>query len=192
VSAVTWTRSDGTYVAIEPSAADVAEHADTLRDWYNLAANAAMMGNTAEMSRDDVLDYWAATGERRARGFLLFKGDELVGDAELRNIADGRAEFSIMIGALHTQGRGLGATFTAMLHVLAFRTLGVNRIYVQPLPENERVQRMELRLGYERDDSPEAKAFADDDRAITMSIGRDRFAEANAAAWREVAVVQSL
>ena len=181
---VRWQRENALYRAIEPTAQLIDEHADTLRDWYNLPSNAAMMGNTVEMSRDDVVEYWAGIAERTARGFLLFVEDNLAGDAELRNITSARAEFSIMIGA--DQGRGLGATFSAMLHVFAFRSLGLERVYVQPKPENIRVQRMELRLGYALDDSPEARALADEERDITMSISRAMFAERNAAAWNEV------
>jgi RimJ/RimL family protein N-acetyltransferase len=181
---VRWLREGVLYRAIEPSARLVDEHADTLLAWYNLPSNAAMMGNTVEMSRDDVVEYWATVTERAARGFLLFVDDDLAGDAELRNLTRERAEFSIMIGS--NQGRGLGATFSAMVHVFAFRALGVERIYVQPKPENVRVQRMELRLGYAIDNSPEARALVDDQRDVTMSISRRVFAEKNPEAWRDV------
>lgn len=184
---ITWRRHDVLHRAIEPG--DVAAHAGALCDWYNLPENAALMGNTAVMTTADVLEYWAERPARRARGFLLFADDALVGDAELRNIVDGRGEFSLMIGALATQGRGFGGTFAAMVHVFAFRILGLERVYVQPLPENVRVQRLERRLGYSLDDSPEARAFADDDRAITMSIDRAAFEANNAEAWREVIAV---
>jgi RimJ/RimL family protein N-acetyltransferase len=179
-----WHRDDITYRACEPDDALIVSHAETLRDWYNAPNNAAMMGNTVAMTRDDVIEYWAAVKARAARGFLLFVGDELAGDAELRNVTSERAEFSIMIGA--KQGRGLGATFSAMLHVFAFRVLGVQRIYVQPKPENVRVQRMELRLGYAIDNSPEARALVDEERDLTLSITRDTFAAVNPDAWREV------
>jgi RimJ/RimL family protein N-acetyltransferase len=181
-----WQREGVLYRAIEPSHALLTEHGDTLRDWYNLPQNAAMMGNTVEMSRDEVIEYWSTVADRAARGFLLFVDDALAGDAELRNITSDRAEFSLMIGALAEQGRGLGATFAAMLHVFAFRVLGIERVYVQPKPENVRVQRMELRLGYAIDNSPEARALVDDERDITMSITRDVFAEHNADAWHNV------
>ena len=89
-----WERSGSIYRAVEPHAALVERHAETLRDWYNLPPNAALMGNTVEMTRDDVLEYWAAVSERTARGFLLFLGEELAGDAELRNVTGERAEYS--------------------------------------------------------------------------------------------------
>ncbi len=170
----------GDHVAREPE--DVEPHVSLLRAWYN--ANAAMMGNTVEMTDDDVREYWRTVGERRARGFLLFVRGELVGDVELRNIHDDYAEFSIMIGA--RQERGLGGVFARIAHVVAFRELGLSRVYVQPKPENVRVQRLERRLGYELDSSPIARALADDEHAITMSIDRDTFRRLNAAAWDEV------
>lgn len=183
---LTYARDGAVFRAVEPDAELVSKHAATLRDWYNVPANASMMGNTVEMSRDDVLEYWAGVQERKARGFLLFLDDSLCGDAELRNVECGRAEFSIMIGPLGQQGRGLGGTFAMMLHVFAFRVLGLDRVYVQPKPENVRVRRLEQRLGYELDSSPEARAFADDDEAITMSITRPAFEEKNASAISDV------
>lgn len=181
-----WLRDGSLYRVVEPSAAAVAAHAATLRDWYNLPANAAMMGNTVEMTSDDVLEYWAAVGARSARGLLLFLGDELAGDAELRNLTSERAEYSMMVGALAQQGRGLGATFAAMVHVWAFRELRLERVYVQPKPENVRVIRLERRLGYQPDDSAEARALCDDEGDLTMSITAAAFAENNPEAWRDV------
>jgi len=176
---VRYQREQVVFRAVEPTSELVADHAETLRDWYNTPANAEMMGNTVAMTTDDVLEYWSGVGERKARGFLLFVGDALAGDAELRNITARTAEFSLMIGALAEQGRGLGGTFAAMVHVFAFRVLGLDRIYVQPKPENVRVQRMERRMGYELDDSPEARALADDERDLTMSITRATFERVN-------------
>jgi RimJ/RimL family protein N-acetyltransferase len=173
---LTW----GDHVAREPD--DIAPHVVSLRRWYN--SNAAMMGNSVEMTEDDVREYWAGVAERRARGFLLFVGRELVGDFELRNIHDDYAEFSIMIGA--RQERGLGTRFAKIAHVLAFRELRLSRLYVQPKPENIRVQNLERRLGYELDDSALAKSLADDDTAMTMSITADTFRRLNADAWTEV------
>lgn len=188
-----WRREGVPYRIVEPTPAEVRIHAGVLADWYNVPANAALMGNTQPMSFADVVEYWAEVPARAARGFLLFVEDDLVGDAELRGIARGApggiAEFSLMIGAPSTQGRGLGGIFAAIVHVVAFRELGLSRIYVQPKPENVRVQALERRLGYERDDSAIAKGFADDDRAITMSIEAEVFAARNAGAWGEVAVV---
>lgn len=172
-------RESVVFRAAEPTSDVVAEHATTLRDWYNTPANAELMGNTVAMTTDDVLEYWSAVGERRARGFLLFVNDALAGDAELRNITANTAEFSIMIGAVAEQGRGLGGAFAALIHVFAFRVLGLERIYVQPKPENVRVQRMERRMGYELDHSPEARALADDERDLTMSITRATFERIN-------------
>lgn len=181
-----WVRDGRTFEAREPDAATVRTHVTRLRAWYNDASNAAMMGNETSMTDDDVLGYWADVPARSARGFLLFVDDALVGDAELRNVHDDVAEFSIMIGPHEGQGRGLGSTFAAIVHVFAFRELGLARVYVQPKPENVRVQKLERRLGYEPDDSPRARSFADDEDAITMSITAAAFAARNATALAEV------
>jgi RimJ/RimL family protein N-acetyltransferase len=180
-------RDGVTYRAVEPSHELVRAHANTLRAWYNTPANSQLMGNTVEMTVDDVLEYWRDVDKRNARGFLLFVDDVLAGDSELRHITHAYAEFSIMIGALAEQGRGLGGTFAALIHVFAFRELGLQRLYVPPKAENVRVHRLNFRLGYGVDNSPEARAFADDESDVTMSITRERFEAVNA--WtRDVTV----
>lgn len=183
---LSWTRDGRVFRAVEPDAALVDVHAARLAAWYNLEPNAALMGNTTHMSEDDVRAFWTEHQAGGARAFLLFADDVLAGDADLRNLADGHGEFAVMIGALEQQGRGLGTTFAAMVHVFAFRELGLDRLYVELKPENVRVQRLDRRLGYELDDSPEARALAEDDSAVTMSIGPQVFREKNDEAWRGV------
>lgn len=187
MTTLSWTRDGRAYRAIEPDEALVREHVETLRDWYNLPANAQLMGNTVEMTADDVLEYWATVSERSARAFLLFVDDALAGDADLRHIERGRAEYAIMIGPLGLQGQGLGRTFSAMVHAFAFRALRLERVYVELKPENVRVHRMDLRLGYAPDDSPHARSLAEDASAITMSLDRAAFERAQPEAMREVA-----
>ena len=173
-------RDGVTYRAVEPSPDEVRVHADALREWYNTPANSQLMGNTVEMTLDDVLEYWRDVDKRSARGFLLFVDDQLAGDSELRHITNDHAEFSIMIGPVAEQGRGLGGIFAAIVHVFAFRELGLRRLYVPPKAENVRVHNLNFRLGYELDESPEARSFADDASDVTMSITRERFEAVNA------------
>jgi RimJ/RimL family protein N-acetyltransferase len=183
-----WSRDGVRREVVEPTADEVRVYAGVLADWYNEPSNAALMGNTATMTVADVVEYWAGVRGRRARGFLLYADEQLVGDAELRGIDGRHAEFSIMIGARSLQGRGHGGSFAAIVHVVALRGLRLSRIYVQPKPENVRVLALERRLGYEPDDSPIAKGFADDDHAITMSIGAETFVDRNREAWSEVVI----
>ncbi|MBI2390424.1 MAG: GNAT family N-acetyltransferase [Deltaproteobacteria bacterium] len=186
MTTLSWTRDGRVFRAVEPDEALVAAHAETLRDWYNLPANAQLMGNTVEMTTDDVLEYWATVADRSARSFLLFVDGALAGDADLRNIEHGRAEYAVMIGPLGLQGQGLGRTFSAMVHVFGFRVLGLERVYVELKPENVRVHRMDLRLGYAPDHSPHARSLAEDPSAITMSIDRAAFERAQPEAMRDV------
>jgi RimJ/RimL family protein N-acetyltransferase len=164
--------------AVEPSTPDVTAAATLLAAWYNDAHNSAMMANQGPMHPGDVISFYEAIAGQRGRCFFLFVGDALVGDADFRHIDDGRAEFAIMIGDRTLQGKGLGKKFAIMLHELAFRSLGLERIYATFVPANLISMSMFEKLGYERDDSPRARAFADDDSDISMSVDRAHFCSA--------------
>lgn len=183
-----WPRDGVLFEAIEPAAELVGVHAPTLRRWYNAADNAPMMGGSGDMTDEDVVAFWRALRQGGGRGFLAFVDGALVGDMDLRNVSAGAAEFAIMIGDASQKGRGLGKVLAAMLHVFAFRELGLSRVYVQPKRENVRVQRLERALGYEPDDSPAARAYADDEGCLTMSLGAETFRERNVQAYREVEI----
>lgn len=187
--ALAWHSHDPSLRAIEPDEALVRRHASTLAGWYNASENATMMGAGAVMSEDDVIDFWRELRQGGARGFLCFSGEALVGDMDLRGeLARGHAEFAIMIGETREKGRGLGLAFATMIHVFAFRDLGLGRIYVTPKTENERVQRLNRRLGYVRDDGPLARSFLEpgDDESESQSIGEAELRSALPAAWTEV------
>ena len=63
-----------------------------------------------------------------------------------------------------------------MVHAFAFRVLGLAARLRRPIiPANAASQRLFEKLGYEPDDSPEARDFADEDSDLTMSIARARF-----------------
>ena len=94
-----------------------------------------------------------------------------MGDADFRNIEDGSGEFAIMIGGRASQGRGLGTRFGLMLHAFGFGTLGLERIYISVIPANAASRRLFEKLGYQIDDSPEAREFIDEESDIIMSLG---------------------
>ena len=106
---------------------------------------------------------------------LLWQQGVLAGDADFRNIRGGTAEFAILIGNRGTQGRGIGTRFAVILHVFAFRILRLARVYVSIIPSNAASRRLFEKLGYQIDDSPEARDTIDEDSDVTMSIDQDRF-----------------
>jgi RimJ/RimL family protein N-acetyltransferase len=164
--------------AIEPSMADVKAAASLLASYYNDAHNSAMMANQGPMRPEDVIVFYESIAARHGRCFFLYLGDALVGDADFRHIEDGLAEFAIMIGNRTLQGKGFGKKFAIMLHQLAFRSLGLERIYATFVPANLVSMHMFEKLGYERDDSPRARDFTDDDSDISMSVDMPGFCRA--------------
>jgi RimJ/RimL family protein N-acetyltransferase len=172
---VEWTRATDTLRVLEPDAAQVLALAPQLALYYNEPHNRSMMAHTQEMSIADVVEHYALLRAEQGRPLMLFAGGRLVGDADLRGIGDGRAELAIMVGDRALQGRGLGTAFGVMAHALAFRMLGLTRTCVSILPENDASRRLFERLGYLLDDSPAARAIADEPTDVTMSLERARF-----------------
>jgi len=157
--------------------AEVDAAAGQLAAWYNEEHNRAMMSNTVEMDTADVREHFATVGQEGGHTFLLYFDGRLLGDADLRHV-DPQArtgEFAILIGERSVQGRGLGTRFALILHALAFEKLGLDRIYVSIIPANSGSLRLFEKLGYQRDDSPAARAYIDEDDDVTMSFGRDEF-----------------
>ena len=109
------------------------------------------------------------------RLLLLEQDGELIGDADFRSFDTASAEYAIMIGARNLQGRGLGRKFTTMLHVWAFRGLGLDRVYVTILPTNRASVRLFERLGYGPDSSPRARDVIDEESDVTLSVQRSEF-----------------
>jgi RimJ/RimL family protein N-acetyltransferase len=178
---VEWLRAPETLRVIEPTVVEVRAFAAQLSAYYNEPHNRAMMAHTQEMSIADVVAHYDVLRAEQGRPLLLFSGGRLVGDADLRGIGGGRAELAIMIGERSLQGRGLGTAFGIMAHALAFRILGLTRTCVSILPDNAASRRLFERLGYEIDDSPAARAVADDSTDVTMSLERARFENRHAA-----------
>jgi RimJ/RimL family protein N-acetyltransferase len=163
------------FSAIEPTIAAISRYAVDLATAYNYPGNAQMMGNQQTMTSDDVIAYYREMADSGARQFLLFVDEQFVGDADLRDIHDGAAEFAFMIAAPSSQGQGLGTVFADMLHQFAFTQLGLIRLYVAIVPSNVASRRVFEKLGYQLDHSPAARSRADEDDDITMSISAAAF-----------------
>lgn len=181
-----WLREGRSFEAIAPDDELVHRHAAQLCGWYNAPENAAMMNGSGAMSHDDVIEFWRDLGADGGHGFFGYVDGELVGDADLRGLRAGTAEFAIMIGRAESKGRGIGRALAEMVHVFAFRDLGLARLYVPPQRDNTRVHALNASLGYARDDSDAARAFADSPACETYSIAAAAFRATHERAWREV------
>jgi RimJ/RimL family protein N-acetyltransferase len=169
---------------------------ETLRDAAPILAhayghpfNAAMMGHDEPFTEGEVIEHVEELVAEGGHAFLLTLDGVVVGDADLRGLdASSRtAELAIMLVPAAPDGesaqrRGLGTRFALLVHALAFRALGLERVFVAILPHNEGSQRLFAKLGYVPDDSPAARALVDDAAEVTLSIDRARFEALHAAA----------
>jgi hypothetical protein len=126
--------------------------------------------------------------ERGGRPFLLFLGDVLMGDADLRRLQGVSAEFAIMVGARAAQGRGWGTRFSVMVHALAFGVLGRRTVHLSIVPHNVGGRRCYEKVGYVEDAGPGARACCDLPTDVGMSLTRERFLELHGAAAASVRV----
>jgi RimJ/RimL family protein N-acetyltransferase len=165
--------------AYEPSPEEVAGFAPALAAFYNDAHNRAMMANTMAMTADEVREHYAELCSRGGRPFVLEVDGVLVGDADLRHVTLHSAELAILVGDRARQGQGLGRRFGLLLHGLAFSGLGLERLYASIIPSNLPSQRLFTWLGYRTDDSPDARAFADEPSDLTFSLARAEFQAAH-------------
>lgn len=168
--------------AIEPTLDEVRAHAATLAVGYNEPRNASLMGHTDSISADEVVEHYADMADEGARQFLLFVNGALAGDADLRGFHGGACEFAFMIGTPAAQGKGLGTRFATMIYAFAFEQLGLTDVYASVIPENVASKRVFEKLGCVLDDSPRARAFADEPGDLVMAIDRATFQRVNAAA----------
>ncbi|HEY3354682.1 MAG TPA: GNAT family N-acetyltransferase [Polyangia bacterium] len=178
---VEWRAAD-TLRVVDPTMAEVAAAADTLAAYYNEPYNRGMMAHEAEMTAAEVVEHFARLRGEGGRPVLLERDGLLVGDADLRRIVPPTAEFAIMVGVRSAQGQGLGLRFAVMAHALAFGPLGLERVYCSIIPANAASRRMFEKLGYLPDDSPAARAYADEADDVTLSLAASRFRELHAAA----------
>ena len=174
---VNWQGPDGLLRAVEPTRDEVIATAGELAAYYNESHNRTMMAHETIMSIDDVVEHHESLWAEGGRPFLLYAGDTMMGDADLRCIEGGIAEFAIMVGQRPSQGRGLGTRFGLMLHTLAFSALEIERIHVSIILINLASQRLFEKLGYQIDNSPKGRSYAEAHDDVTMSLTRARFQE---------------
>jgi len=175
---IEWGQGAEALEAIEPTLAEVRRASRRLAMYYNDDHNRTMMAHDHRMSPSEVVAHYQELRATMGHPFLLRQSGEMVGDADVRNIADGAAEIAILIGARGQQGRGLGTRFAVMIHAFAFRTLELARIYISLIPANVASRRLFEKLGYTLDDSPQARAFIDEASDLTMSLDRPSFESA--------------
>lgn len=156
--------------AIEPTLDEVAEVAGALAAAYNDPHNAPLMGHAEPMSEADVIDHYRELIEGGDRPFLLYRDGVLVGDADLRDLEDGEAEFAFMIAARAAQGQGLGTRFALMIHAFGFATLELERIYAVVVPANVASRRVFEKLGYRVDERPAARDRVDEEDDVALSV----------------------
>jgi RimJ/RimL family protein N-acetyltransferase len=187
---IEWTTELGELVACEPTEAEVAAVAPELAAAYSDPHNAALMGHVELLDADDVVDHYGDLIDEGAHAFLLHHDGALAGDADVREIDDGAAEFAIMVGPRAAQGRGLGTRFAVMLHAFAFRVLGLSRLYVAIVPANAASLRLFDKLGYRPDSSPAARDYADDPDDMTFSVERATFERLQALSLAQIRMVE--
>jgi RimJ/RimL family protein N-acetyltransferase len=175
-------------VAVEPTPDEIVLHAPALSAGYNEPRNAELMGHTAEISPAEVSDSYADGIASGMRAFLLFSHGELAGDADLRGVHDGSAEFAFMVGAPSAQGKGLGTRFARMVHAFGFAELGLSRIYASVVPHNIASRRVFEKLGYVLDDSAAARAYADEPGDVVLALDRATFERDHAAVLAQIRI----
>lgn len=185
---IDWTTPAGRLTAIEPTLAEVAAHATVLAAGYNDPRNATLLGHVELIDPDEVVEHYADLPIEGGRGFLLFVDDRLAGDADLRGVADGTAEFAFLIAAPEAQGKGLGTRFATMITAFGFQVANLTRVYASVAPANTASARVFAKLGFTADDSPTARAYADEPDDLVLSIDRPTFERVNGAALAELAI----
>ena len=173
-------RGDVVLRAIEPTADEVRDAAAALAAFYNDPYNRRMMANTMALSPDDVVASFAELRAEGGRPFLLYVGERLVGDGDLRHLSvrAGAGEVAVLVGDRANQGRGFGTRLTTLLHAFGFQVLGLERIYASILPANEPSLRLFAKLGHAPDASEAARLFADEPGDVTLSVARPTFESA--------------
>lgn len=178
----------GDLTLVEPTIDEVIAHSEALASAYNDPHNAPLLGHTEELDSFDVVDHYRDLLDEGARPFLLYVDGQLVGDADLRGIAGGTAEFAFLIAAKSAQGKGLGTRFARALTAFGFRDLGLHHVYASVAPFNVASARVFGKLGFVVDESEAARGYADEPADITFSIDRATFETTNAALLADVRI----
>jgi RimJ/RimL family protein N-acetyltransferase len=183
-----WVTPIGALTVAEPDGDVLAAASDALAAFYNEPHNAALLSNTLIFSPDDVLQFWADSAAEGGHSFLLRCDEELVGDADFRNVTVGAAEVAILIGVRGRQGQGLGGRFLSMVLAIGFGPLGLDRVYAAIRPNNAASLRVFDRAGFVRDESPAGRAYAEADDDVCLVLARAGFGTREAEALREIAL----
>ena len=169
--------------AIVPTPEEVARYAPSLAAAYNDPRNSSLLGNTQLLTTEDVVTHYNTV----EYPFILLKDGELAGDGDLRGVSNGAAELAFLIAAPSAQGKGLGTRFAIMMHVFAFTTLGLERVYASVIPENTASRRVFDKLGYVIDETSEYG----DDGDIVLRLDKPRFLDRHARELGEIVVTWS-
>jgi RimJ/RimL family protein N-acetyltransferase len=170
-----WQTAFGKLVVREPERGEIEAASQRLASFYNDPHNRSMLDHSEELSAADVREHYDTLWAEGGVPLWLECDGALVGDADLRHVQGGVAETAILVGERAIQGRGLGTRFNLLVHALAFRGLGLRRVYATILAANQASQRIFTKLGYEPDHSAEARAYIDEDSDLTFSLGREQF-----------------
>ncbi|MEO7729935.1 MAG: GNAT family protein [Kofleriaceae bacterium] len=184
---IAWSTPEAHLVALEPDADEVRRHAGALADAYNDPHNAPLLGHTDRLGERDVVAHYAGLAET-GHGFLTFRDGALVGDADLRGVANGCAELAFLVASVADQGKGLGTRIATMIHTFAFRQLALARVYASIVPANTASRRVFDKLGYVVDTEPAARAYADDPEDVVLRLDRAMFEQSQAIAMAEIQI----
>ena len=183
---IEWLTPSGAFLALEPTLQEVEVHAPALAAAWNDPHNASLMGHVDPFDAEDVVAHYGAMQFDGARTFLLFHDGQLAGDADFRGRSHDSAEFAFMVAAKQSQGKGLGTRFALMLHAFAFSKWELQRSYASIDPVNTASKRVFEKLGFLLDASAAARAFADEEKDLVMSIDRASFERLHAAVLPEI------
>jgi RimJ/RimL family protein N-acetyltransferase len=186
-----WRAPTGRLVVREPARAEVACAAARLAGFYNDPHNRSLLAHEHELAPSEVLEHYELLWADGGVPLWLEHEGVLVGDADLRHVRNGVAETAILVGDRSLQGRGFGSRYNLMVHALAFRALGLTRIYATIIPQNHASQRIFAKLGYAVDASPAARAYVDAATDVALSLPRERFEALHAATLAELVVEAS-
>jgi len=170
-----WVTDAGELRLVEPAVAEVAAHATQLAAAYNEPENARLMGHDDLLTPEDVVEHYRAVIEDGGRPFFLYLDGVLIGDADLRGMRNGAAEFAFLIASRDFQGKGLGTKLALMVHAAAFTVLGLRRVYASVDPTNPASRRALEKLGYRATDTEEALSFADEPGDVMLLLERELF-----------------
>lgn len=176
-----WATDAGELRLVEPAVAEVAAHATQLAAAYNEPENARLMGHDDLLTPEDVVEHYRAVIEDGGRPFFLYLDGVLIGDADLRGMRNGAAEFAFLIASRDFQGKGLGTKLALMVHAAAFTVLGLRRVYASVDPTNPASRRALEKLGYRATDTEEALSFADEPGDVMLLLERELFLRLHAA-----------